>query len=528
MSYQGHVAAYQRALLNNPDYYIRSALLQLQYDKLARVVGFMQGDALSRILRTLSAVSPQMRLDAETNAWTGDGEDESVKTSARNEHLLCSVNATAETPATPQLSLSLWWAARCGLPVRVRVNNQRSDVLRALRDGAQLRLQSLDVVVTSVPACLQGDASGCDGRCNTVMCALPAFGNLQRLSITCDDAVYGRRAVSVVTKLLRNAAQLPIAEVEVSGIAELKELSALSGAPHLRSLTAKNCGLQSVSELASCPQLAKLDVSGNEKLRSVSSLGDAPCLEELDIQGCDVRNLDGLGRCAKLRVLDASSNSHLVTTRGLAGAPSLEVLHVGCCEKLRNLAGCGSCPKLRELDIQFSFEVEDFRGAAGAPSLRSINANGCGLASLEGLSSCPQLTHIDFSENDRFPDPSGLAGAPSLEFINATDTGLQNLNGLNRCPNLKEILIMAAERLEDISGLAGAPRLEKISAMNCQIHNVSGLGNCPMLAEVDLGNNDPLVDVSDLARCPNLKKLDLSGTSVTDISAFSPSVKVDI
>jgi hypothetical protein len=76
--------------------------------------------------------------------------------------------------------------------------------------------------------------------------------------------------------------------------------------------------------------------------------------------------------------------------------------------------------------VQFSFELEDFRGLAGAPSLRSINANGCGLASLAGLSSCPELANTDFSENDRFEDPSGLAGAPSLRFINATDTGLRN------------------------------------------------------------------------------------------------------
>jgi hypothetical protein len=79
-----HIADYQAALANNDTGRVRDALTRLHADSVVQVISFIKGDALARMLRTLSAVGPHMRLDAETLAWTFDREDERVTTDVWN------------------------------------------------------------------------------------------------------------------------------------------------------------------------------------------------------------------------------------------------------------------------------------------------------------------------------------------------------------------------------------------------------------------------------------------------------------
>ncbi|KPA81922.1 hypothetical protein ABB37_04161 [Leptomonas pyrrhocoris] len=323
----------------------------------------------------------------------------------------------ARAVSRQRLAESLWWADRCGLPLTVTVGNERRDVLASLTDRVRDRVEELRIEVNTEAASVQDPALASDGQCGNFLCALLTFPHVTKLSIVCSKTDVTSRETRDVNHTLRVAAEMPISEICVRGFMELTDLSVLAGSQHLQHLTVTHCGIQSVSDLVSCPMLTELDVSHNQHLQTLSGLASAPRLKTLIATDCDIRNLDGLGSCPNLCKLDACSNECLESTRGLAGAPSLEKLFVNCCNGLRNVEGLASCPLLTELDVQFDTELEGFDGLAGAPSLRTINANGCGLRSVDGLNQCPQLSEIDISENGALEDLSGLAGAPRLERI---------------------------------------------------------------------------------------------------------------
>lgn len=526
-NYAVHVTDFAASLSSGPwEGGVRAALTRLAADGLAQVVSFLGPHALSHNVRTLSAVNPQLRLDVEaltSRPCVGDAS----KARAEGDGVLVFAAAATER-ATPRVRLvrSLWWAARCGLPLALEVDNTRSDVLALLPDSLRRRVAALSVHVFSAADCMRCNEPGlCNGSCGTFLCALATFPNIARLSVVCRATAKSEAVAFAVQRALRVAARMPISEVNLHGVPHLHDLSALSNAPHLRILTAQRCGVRSVAGLLSCPLLSVLDVSNNRELRTLAGLAGAAQLECLAARDCGLENLDDVCCCRRLRELDVAGNTALEGLDGLAGAPCLERVAARCCGLL-SVGALNCCPWLCDVDVSHNRHLGDLRGLSGAPCLRRVGASGCELRSVDGLGGCPRLAEVNVSSNVALQDLSCLAGAPRLQRVTAVKCDLRGVDGLARCPLLLELTVHHNCLLADLSGVAGAPRLEKLTAWNCGLRSIDGLGSCPRLREVALFGNAALDDLGDLVASTSLRRLNVAGLKAAAAHRFAAAVEV--
>ncbi|KPA76880.1 hypothetical protein ABB37_07672, partial [Leptomonas pyrrhocoris] len=247
--YASHVADVNATLpYNAADADVRASLSRLYGDGLSQVVSFMDPQFITRHLRTLSAVCPQMRLDTEALTKRADVGENCRGVVTQDNHLIYRI-ASVKRGLTPQrLAESLWWADRCGLPLTVTVGNERRDVLASLTDRVRDRVEELQIYVDTVAASVQNFAAARDGQCGNFLCALLTFPNMTKLLIACSEADAGARASVDVNHALQCAAQLPISQLCIRGFMGLTNLSALAESQHLQHLTATRCRIQSVTE----------------------------------------------------------------------------------------------------------------------------------------------------------------------------------------------------------------------------------------------------------------------------------------
>lgn len=527
MSFENNDANSQVAVPDRGDRGGCGARTPLHPCGLGYVIDFMSTEAVHSVPHTLAAVSRQMRVETEVLVDTPVKAKECVFVTMSWDQKYCLLVAKAEaSPEPPQIAPSLWWVRACHLPLEVKVNNARSDVLRFLDDGLRDRVEVLRVEITSLPSCAQRDITTCDGRCGSFLCALPAFTNLKRLTVDCSRRTAFTRSATYVTRILRMVARLPTTMVTVNGALLLSDISTLSGAEHLRTLTATACQIADVSALCSCSNLVQLDLSENRRLQNLSSLVGARSLETLCARGCCLQHLDGLSTFPWLDTLDVAFNHAIQTTRGLAGVPCLRTLDFSFCDGLHSLEGLSDCPCLEKLVARACENLTNFAGLVGAPSLRNVNAKSCRLLTVDGLSDCPLLEEIDVSDNHYLLNVSSLAGAVSLKFPDLSFTSVSHVAGLHRCPALEHVVFTGCYALEDISGLGGARRLKVIDAWDTSIRSVTGLGRCSELEKINLHCCERLEDITDLSRCRKLRTLNVRATLVGSTEFLSSSVLV--
>ncbi|KPA73258.1 hypothetical protein ABB37_09974 [Leptomonas pyrrhocoris] len=524
MSLQGYIQDFNASLACDSTGDARTALERLQMYNFVQITSFMPPELITRCICTLSAMSPQMRLNAETLVNYPEAGKTCGRVVGRENHLAYGIEALGTSETLPRLKLSLWWAERCGLPLSLTVDNADNDMLKLLPNSMRDRVEELNVYTSSGAVYAPNRTPESDGQRGTFLSSLLTFPNITKLSILCREGCETSRDVADVNRALRVAAQMTISEIQVTGFKQLSDFSALEGSQHLRHLKATRCGIRSVAELVSCPMLTDLDVSNNRHLQSVSDLAGAPRLTILVAKNCNLQNLDGLDSFPNLLKLDVSGNDSVESLHGLAGAESLEELAVNHCKRLCNVDGLNSCQQLGEVDVSYNEILEDVSGLAGAPSLRILNAKGCRLRNVAGLNGCPLLSEIYISDNVSLEDLSGLGGAPSLRVIKASECVISCIDGLNRCPLLSEIDISLNDVLKNLSGLAGAPALRIIKASECGLRSVGDLYRCPRLAELDVSLNRHLVNVDDLALSPSLRRLTLYGTNCTRARFLNSSI----
>ncbi|KPA78685.1 hypothetical protein ABB37_06285 [Leptomonas pyrrhocoris] len=415
MQLKGHIEDFHASLSCDSTGNARTALGRLLMDGIAQIMSFMPPQSITRSIHTLSAVCPQMRLDAETLRIYRYVDESYGAVVVSDNQLVYGITEMRNRQAPPTFAQSLWWADWCGLPLSVVVANARSDVLALLTESDRDRVEELIVYVFSEVVCAQDSASECDGRCSTVLCALSTFPRLTKLRISGFRCTYGSRATDDLSRVLRVAAKMPISEIRISFFINLSDLSALAGSQHLQRLTVTYCGIRSVKDLVSCSMLEELDISENRQLQSVSELADAPRLKTLVARHCDIKNLNGLGNFPHLINLDVSRNVFLNNLRGLAGAPWLRVMKANYCTLLRCIDGLGSCHELTDLEIRENLALKELGGLAGAWSLRRIDALHCNLRSVEGLDRCPRLATIELNADIKLKGIPGLAGCIRLK-----------------------------------------------------------------------------------------------------------------
>lgn len=406
---------------------LHAALSSMQGDGISQIMSFMTRDAALRSCCTLSAVSPQMRLDAE-GLIRRLVKTAKVMARAQVEEncLVYRVSATELADAPSRVADSLWWAIRCGLPVVVHVNDARTDVLAAFSNNLRSRVAELRVDVTENKIELCSAGPTCAAACGRFLSALSTFPNLEKLFVMCKAFPESGLTATRVKRALGVAAQMPIQDTTLCNLSSLSDFCALSGARCLRRLTLSQCGVQNFVGLSSLPKLAELDVSGSSLLSTLNGVFSLPLLQIFTATKCALRNVDTLHACPQLREVDVSENEVLVDLRGLSGAPSLTKLTAKECG-LRTLDGLNQCLCLTEVDVSYNFDLEDVEGLAGAPRLERLTAGECQLRSLAGLGSCPRLKEVNVCGNEFLSDVSALAGSSSLQYLNlwgcnATDT----------------------------------------------------------------------------------------------------------
>ena len=501
----------------------RTALSMLCEDGVAQVMSFSDAPDYSITKYVLRAVSPQMRLCTELlyiYPWLND-EDRSRAQAEEQRGLVYDMVAGSRSQHQPSFASSLWWADRCGLPLVLDVDNTRDDdILALLPERLRGRVVTLRVKVQPKKRLLRFLQS-LIMRKTTFLAALPTFPHLQEL---CIQSVDYKGGLTDITKALRAAAELPISRIVVREFRSLRDLSALAGAQHLRSISARQCAIESMEGLASCPELTDVDVSNNPTLEGLTSLAGALRVETLNASGCNLRSLERLSSCTALRVVDVSENQNLTSLVGLADLPCLERVVAQDCG-LTTLQGLRSCPSLTDMDVSDN-DLSDISDIAGAPHLTRLKVAGCDPRCLSILSTLPVLTELDISYVHGVRDLRMLAGAACLETLTAWHCGLVSVEGLGQCPRLRELYVTDNKELSNLAGLAGAPLLETLNARRCDLKNVDELNSCPELKEVDVSYNEGLTNLDGLAGAPSLKKVVVRGCSVTNTRMLDPSVRV--
>ncbi|KAL7706352.1 hypothetical protein N2W54_007195 [Lotmaria passim] len=501
----------------------RTALSMLCEDGVAQVMSFSDAPDYSITKYVLRAVSPQMRLCTELlyiYPWLND-EDRSRAQAEEQRGLVYDMVAGSRSQHQPSFASSLWWADRCGLPLVLDVDNTRDDdILALLPERLRGRVVTLRVKVQPKKRLLRFLQS-LIMRKTTFLAALPTFPHLQEL---CIQSVDYKGGLTDITKALRAAAELPISRIVVREFRSLRDLSALAGAQHLRSISARQCAIESMEGLASCPELTDVDVSNNPTLEGLTSLAAALRVETLNASGCNLRSLERLSSCTALRVVDVSENQNLTSLVGLADLPCLERVVAQDCG-LTTLQGLRSCPSLTDMDVSDN-DLSDISDIAGAPHLTRLKVAGCDPRCLSILSTLPVLTELDISYVHGVRDLRMLAGAACLETLTAWHCGLVSVEGLGQCPRLRELYVTDNKELSNLAGLAGAPLLETLDARRCGLENVDELNSCPELKEVDVSYNEGLTNLDGLAGAPSLKKVVVRGCSVTNTRMLDPSVRV--
>ncbi|KAL7704669.1 hypothetical protein N2W54_004040 [Lotmaria passim] len=501
----------------------RTALSMLCEDGVAQVMSFSDAADDSFTRDVLCAVSPQMRLCTElffNYTWPND-KDRSRALLDDQCGLVYCLTAGSRSQDQPSYASSLWWADRCELPLMLDVDSTRDDVLAVLPERLRGRVVALRVEVAS-PKDLRGSLQSPKVHVTTFLAALPTFPHVQELCIQSEN---NEGDFTDITEALRTAAGLPISKIVVRGFRSLRDFSALAGAQHLRSISARQCAIASMEGLASCPELTDVDVSNNPTLEGLTSLTGALRVEKLKASKCNLRSLDLLNSFTALRVVDVSENENLTSLVGLAGLLCLEKVVAHHC-RLTTLHGLRNCPSLTDVDVSFNNDLSDFFDIAGAPHLMRLKVAGCDPRCLSILITLPVLAELDISYVSGVHDLRMLAGAACLEKLNAQECGLVSVEGLGQCPRLRELYVSYNKELSSLAGLAGAPLLETLNAGSCGLENVDGLNSFPKLKDVDASYNKRLTNLDGLAGAPSLEEVVVQGCSVTNTRVLDPSVRV--
>lgn len=106
--------------------------MHLCYAGLVQVAFFLQRNTARGIAHTLSAVSAQMRVEAEVVMSSSDGSTDQISILESSAGRRYRIQAATETQESLRLAHSLWWAHVRPLPVVCVLNNARGDVLQDL------------------------------------------------------------------------------------------------------------------------------------------------------------------------------------------------------------------------------------------------------------------------------------------------------------------------------------------------------------------------------------------------------------
>ncbi|XP_032894090.1 leucine-rich repeat and IQ domain-containing protein 1 isoform X2 [Amblyraja radiata] len=240
-------------------------------------------------------------------------------------------------------------------------------------------------------------------------------------------------------------------------------LSTFSQCPIIKSLTLRNCGLQTLEGINNCKRLKYIDVQENN-IKNIHCLElDDLCI--LLLSHNQITSIHGLEKCSNLRILELSHNNitriggleslkklqrlvvdhnQLISTKGLSETPTL--LYLNCSfNHLSSIEGIDNCGLLQTLKLQNN-NLSELPRFGNHVLLRDLHLDDNSISTLKELSDywLPMLQHLSVSRNS-LTRLTNMSDFLLLETFNVGNNRLSDLNSLllclNGCHSLLELIL---------------------------------------------------------------------------------------
>jgi internalin A len=311
------------------------------------------------------------------------------------------------------------------------------------------------------------------------------------------------------------------------GATRIRDLTPLLGMHRLAYLDLAQTKVTNLDGIADAlPLLRHLDLSGCEKLRKVSALSGAPSLRSLNLRGTSVASLAGLRDLPSLEELTISSA--LTSLDGLNALPSLRTLDLGYCDSLEHLDRGGPYPHVTELRLPFG-PVPDLGIASRFPGLTRIAIWGFHeVTSLEALRGHPSLATVQVQPTRKLKDLSPLHDLPALRELELMDVRGHDLTEVTGLPALAKLTIGNSERLTSLTGL---PDVRSLEVSGCpELRDLSALGDG--LEELSIHRCPPVRELRQITRLRGLRSLTMESdstlTSLADLHELDALTSLSI
>ncbi len=296
------------------------------------------------------------------------------------------------------------------------------------------------------------------------------------------------------------------------GVSNYSDLSLM---PYLKTLTAANQNLDTLSHLSTLAKLETLDLTGSRfPVDDLSILSTLPALTNLTLAECSLSTIAGLADAPNLRVLDLSSN----TVRNLEVlAPMTSLVEINLKHNaVTNLTSLSSLANLEKLDVSYN-----------------------SLTTMSPIGSCIKLTWLA-ADNNQLENLQGVDTLPLLSYLSVDYNNLDNVIRLEACTELTDLSI-ASNDLTDISCLKSLTKLKildfsgnQVSALpewpdGCPLQTIDGsynalesidsLKNMQSLSHIYMDYN-LLTNIDALADCFCLVQVNVYGNAIPNVSAL--------
>lgn len=311
-----------------------------------------------------------------------------------------------------------------------------------------------------------------------------------------------------------------LTSLDLSGNAELADISVLVNMPGLSRLSLASTKVSSLSPIMALTKLQYLDLS-KSAVTNLAALSGLTELTELKLDGCAVTGLSVLSGLTKLTSLSlrdmAIGDADLAYLEGLT---SLKTLDLTGCLGITGAAVDTLKGKLPSCQVSASEEIYGVRLGESVYDLKDsfVDASGQNVQSLEEVSRFTSLRTL-LLNNNPYINLSGLGTQTSLTALELDSCGLTSIDELRTLTALQSLSLMHND-LREIEALGGMKDLKELHlSYNPRLSDLSPLSSCTSLERLSL-NNCGVWELSALKDLPNLRTLDLENCTITDTSAL--------
>ena len=267
------------------------------------------------------------------------------------------------------------------------------------------------------------------------------------------------------------------------GVSNYSDLSLM---PYLKTLTAANQNLDTLSHLSTLAKLETLDLTGSRfPVDDLSILSTLPALTnltlvEINLKHNAVTNLTSLSSLANLEKLDVSYNS-LTTMSPIGSCIKLTWLAADN-NQLENLQGVDTLPLLSYLSVDYN-NLDNVIRLEACTELTDLSIASNDLTDISCLKSLTKLKILDFSGNQVSALPEWPDGCP-LQTIDGSYNALESIDSLKNMQSLSHIY-MDYNLLTNIDALADCFCLVQVNVYGNAIPNVSALRDHDIIVNYD-------------------------------------------